>query len=479
MKAEKDKLIFKIVIFKCIYTILFGLVSSVQAQSFDEQKEPNETNIAIESWHKVPRIETKQYETEGEELLIEAETSINFRPKVDIEVRNTQVQLLPTRNEKVIVQVIYTAVSEHINDLKLLKNAMQSSLLKTEGDNISIKLDFYKTMNTLITPEKRKIVIKLNDGEKIKLSEFSIKEIKIFLPSNLDLTVEANHTEVKQEFSMHGNLVFKGYDSQLKAKRIDGGFNADAKYSKIELPSCYDANLKLYESKVELGNTKQLKVDSKYSHIKIGQATDIKFIGYEDELKVTTCTTAKFDGKYCTIEMENSKSIIGNFYEGSLQIDKTKLVKLKAKYFELDIDELISLKMLEGYENELNIIKADTVISIDGKYNDVDIELLNSLLQLNGYEDDIKIHKLDENFMQINVDGKYIDIELNIPTSVAYKFYGNIQYPGMNINKDNYKVVLHDSNSSLLKFEYYKGKTNSGKQINIEGYEMDVSINDL
>ncbi len=432
-----------------------------------------------ESINKIDKIDTKQRKTTGKERVIEKKIDIDFRPEVNIKVYDTKTEILPARGNEIVAKVIFTAITENNDDLKALENAMINNLITKTGNKVSIKLDFYKTMNSTISPIKWKTVIKLKDNTKIKLSEFQIKEIKIYVPADLDMTINAKYSKVNLNFSVNGNLKINGYDIVMSAKSISNKLNVDAKYSKFEFITAGNTQLDLYESKIRVKQLNNVNANSKYSHIYIGVANTLNLTGYEDRVNIGNVPKVQIVGKYCEVEIEKNRYIDANLYEGSLKINDPKEVKLSAKYLEAEFGKLNKLKITDGYETDLEISEIDTLISVNSKYNKFDVEKLNYLLNIDGYEDDIKLGLVSGGFKKIWVSGKYMVLKMTVPNKTAYKFYGNIQYPDLSINKLDYRIVYHDKESSRLKFEYYKGQENPKSEIKINGYEMDIKINHL
>ena len=430
----------------------------------------------IEPHEKAPKIETKQKKTEGQERLVEKKIDIDFRPNVNIRVYDTKIEIYPSRGNEIVAKVLFTAITESQEDLETLKAAMVDNLIVKNGNNISISLKFYKTMVSTITPTKWKTTIKLKNNAKIKLAEFQIKEIKIYVPADLDMAINAKYSKVNLNFSVNGDLKITGYDMVMSAKNVSNKLDVNAKYSKFEFITAGNTNLVLYESRFKAEKIKKTKIDSKYTHLHIGAINRLDYTGYEDRVRINELPVAEIVGKYCEFEIKKCKYANADMYEGSLKIGKSKKVMLSSKYLEAEFGRLNKLQLTDGYENDFVISEIDTLTSVNGKYDEFEIEKFNSILKVDGYENDVKIESVTGSFEKIWITGKYMDLSMNISNEVAYKFYGKIKYPDFKVDKSAYKIVYHNKENSNLDFEYFKNSKTVKSEIKIDGYEMNVKI---
>ncbi len=451
-------------------------IASIEAQTVAPVKSVNEAE-SVNSVRKIESHSSNNQEIVGELKSIHTKKDIDFRPNVSIDVYDTETQIIPARNNSVEVIVKYLAEAKDKEELIKLHKAIDENLISIVGNDVDISLKFYKNYSSFVNmPLKSKITIVLKDNSKITLTKFKITELKVYLPTDLDLKVKAKYCKVNLDFSINGKLSLNTYDAEFKGKSISKEFRVEDKYSKIEIVSAGKSKMNFYKTRFYSKKLGDVILESKYSHTNLGEISNFVMTGYEDSVKIAKTTEAEITGKYCNVEIENNQSLTAYFYEGSLRSNTTNKVNLRGKYLEAEFAKLKYLKIVDGYEMEIEIGEIDSLISRNGKYNDFDLQKLNAWFAVDGYEEEIKIAKVADNFSKIAVDGKCVDLNMTISNDVSYKIYGKVQYPDFNFDKSDYKAVYHDKEGSTLTFEYYKVSENTEKEINIEGYEMDVNI---
>ncbi len=479
MKTKTQKLRYSKYITLCVIALFVIGITSIEAQTVKPVKpvKPVVPVQPVNSIHKVEHHSGNNEEVEGELKSIHAKKNIDFRPMVRLDIYDTETQILPARNNSVEVMVKYIAEAKDEETLTKLHNAIEKNLIQVIGEDIDISLKFYKNYSSFVNmPLKSRITIELKDNSKIVLSKFKITELKVYLPADLDMKLKAKYCKVNLDFSINGKLALNTYDAEFKGKSISKEFRVEDKYSKIEIASAGKTRLNLYESRFYSKKLGVVKIESKYSHANLGEIGNLQMSGYEDNVKIASTPNAEITGKYCNVEIESNEFLKAYFYEGSLKSNTSKKVDLKGKYLEAEFTKLKYLKMVDGYEMEIEIAEIDSLISRNGKYNEFELQKLNSILDIAGYEEEVKIEKVADNFSKIVVSGKYVDVNATISKDVSYKLYGTVRYPDFNIDKSDYKVANHDMESSNLTFEYYKGSEKTQKEIKIEGYEMDLNI---
>ena len=469
MKTKSEKWISSI----SVYIVSLTLIFSIFANNTKAQKHTVNTDSIVNN--AIDKI--NQQTTNGEERIVKKQLKIDFRPTVNIETYNIKTEILPAKGNEIIAEITYTAIAEQKSDIKLVQKNIEANLLQKTGSTINIKLDFYKTMNTTISSTKRKTTIKLNDGSKVKLAEFKLKEIKIYVPADLDLNVNTKYSRVNLAFSINGNLNIDGYNCQFKGKAVSNNLQLNGKYSKFEFSRVPKAKLDLYESTFKATEVDQLAVISKYSSLDIKKIKTLKLDGYEDKITSEKADKVSLILKYCDINIAQISSLDLNAYEGSFNCTLLNNAIINSKYLNAEFGKINTLSLAEGYENNFKIQSIDSLSSTNGKHNEFNISVLNSDLYIDGYEEEIEIEKISEQFNRLCFNGKYLDININIPKNIAYKIYGNIQYPDLNLNKNDYNVATHDKVDSSLKFEYYKNSEKATKEIKIAGYEVDLILN--
>lgn len=433
----------------------------------------------VKSVKYISKVQSEDTSINGNDKTIEVRYPIDFRPNVHMTLYDTKTDILPARGNSIEIYLNYVAEGKNPEDLRKLHQAIEDNLINLSGNRVDISMEFYNSYkkNTGVTGFSA-ITIKLKDGSKIKLSKFRITDLRIYLPADMDFNLDAKYCPVDIAFSINGKVDIKAFDAEIKGKRISGDFDLNGKYSRIDFEAVTgSSSIDLYESKLWISTVKNLKMNSKYSHVTMDALASIVVNGFEDDYKFTQVPVADFDVKYTDIKLDRAETVKAKLFEGGLDIHQANYLKLQAKYADGKFGVIQKVDLMEGFENELAFNEVAQLISADGQYNEISVEQLTQSVKISGFEDEINIEQIAPEFKFIDIRGKYQDIDLVAPKKAAYKFYGNITYPSLDFDQDDFRKVLHDKKGSKLRFEYYHGKAESyAQEIKLEGFEVTLEL---
>jgi hypothetical protein len=432
----------------------------------------------VEKINKVDRSTERHSDKEDSPYkTIEKRLVLDTRCQFKMNFYDAKVTLLPAKTDEVIVQLYYRLKAGDAETEQRLREEMLKCLIAKAGNTVEISTHFYKSyFSGYDVLRGRRIEIVLKDNTRLKVDEYEIADVKIFMPADADIDLNVKYGKVDMEFSLGGNFTADAYDAQVKGKSIRGDAKIESKYAKFEFEAMGKVHFNGYEAKLSAECTKDFKLNTKYSEIEIANMEKVDYKGYEDKLNLEKLSSLKADAKYCEIELEHCQWVNAILYEGKLEVEKAQRIGVNAKYVEMNFGSLRAFKIDNGYENEIDMEAVDSAISINGKYNEFSFEWLNTYLKLDGYEDDVDIDLLSKNFSEIKIDGKYLKLNLGLEKGINYNLRGTIQYPTLNVDKSRYKVVLHDKESDKLKFDYSFGKNSKNQLIQVDGYEVEISI---
>lgn len=414
---------------------------------------------------------------------MEASKEFKEKPKVSIQMYDTHTEIKPTKDTKISVQIEYVANGDNNEALLKIEQAMQQYLIIKSDNSFTISNNFFSTIEGWsLFGIGSQSYIKLNDGSKLKFKdfEFEIKKVKIYLPADVDLIIESKYGTMDLMIPINGTLMLQTYDLTLNGKSVSGNLTIDGKYSKFRFDKVGEVNMTLYESYFDVTEMGKATIDSKYSNINSINSGSLIYKGYEDKINIQDLPNASLEAKYSHIRILNLNIIKAEMYEGSLKVKKSVFCNINSKYVQVDFGKIGQLNLVDGYENHFEIEAIDNLISVNGKYNDFKIGSLFGSVKMDGYEESLMVEKVTDSFTTINADGKYLKLKLILEKESAYSIKGSIQYPQLQFNRDEYKVVLYDKESDLLKFEYSYGKEEVLKKlIQINGYEINMDIKNL
>ena len=412
---------------------------------------------------------------------LKAELSLDFRPNVELELFEHDAIIRPAKGNKIGIEVSYIAEGLDEKEAQILKKAMKANLIEKSGENIKLSNRFYEHYSQFsLGPLWGKIYMHLKNGKKLSIDKFKFTKIEIFLPRDMDLTINSKYNSLKQKQSVIGNVTITGYDMEYSVPSIKGDIKIDGKYSTFYIPEAGDAKIKLYECKFrsdKLGNT---EASNKYSEFYVNEMESLTITAYEGEIEANSLTDANINAKYCEIDLGDGNNITADLYEGHLNIEKAKQIELNGKYLESRIGTIATFDMSNGYENDFSIKQIDQLTSRNGKYCNFEIgTLTKSAKLLTSYEDDLSIDRVKASFSAVETDGNYMVIKLGVEQAANYILEGEIQYYNFELEQSNFSNIVHKEHGNKLKYNYQRGADKNDKRISLSGYEIDVIINHL
>ncbi len=425
-----------------------------------------------------PVSENLDSKNQGPIKTITKRLELTNRSQFYLQFNDVDVSVLPTKENQVVLEVNYRLSTSDTAVETRIQRAMQQNMLTRSENQVKISSGFYKNYWSQVSFwGMRRNEMELMDGSKISFESFDLIAIKLYLPADADVVLNMKYGKINFEHSIAGNFDVEAYDTQIKAKSIRGNTKVNAKYSKLTFDTMGALNLEAYETSMDAAAVQELDMNIKYSKIRVKQLGNVVYKGYEDRISFIKLKQLKADTKYSEIELDDCPVVKAVMYEGSLEVQQGNSVVLDGKYVDMEFGNLNTFKLNNGYENDINFTAVDSIISANGKYNEFEINRLNKVLKLDGYEDEIRIGLLGKSFSGLSISGKYVDVELATESGISYQLTGNIQYPEFNVDKNDYKLVVHDKDSDKMVFDYRFGKDlNNLPAIRIVGYEMHVTI---
>lgn len=249
------------------------------------------------------------------------------------------------------------------------------------------------------------------------------------------------------------------------------------KYGEANIKSIGDGKLESYENDLEIGDVQEFEIDDKYSELNFKNVEVLKIQGYESDIRAVSIGKINANLKYGDMEVEE-KIGLGTFtlYEYDIQAQSAGNLKFESsKYSNFKFDRANEIRLLESYEDELQIRFLNIFEAPKTKYGEYTIDELGKRFTLNGYEDDTVIRKISEGAEELELNGKYLTLDINLngrPFALnADTRYGKIEYDESKLDvkkyiKENDKI-------------YIEAGTKSGGQgfkISLTGYEIKANI---
>ncbi len=313
------------------------------------------------------------------------------------------------------------------------------------------------------------------------LKTFRYKKFKMeciaWIPENASLELNSRYSEINIE-DIDGELKMDLYNDDIFAGNVGGKANITAKYSDISFTGMKDIDADLYSCEFETGDAGDIKIISKYSEIETGKVGILEIDSYEDDFTFVDCGDIKYVAKYSDLTTGQAGKLVADNYECEFTADRITDARIEAKYSDYKFTNSGNIDIISFYEGGVVSGKANSLSIQETKYGEFTFEELMKKLDIkSAYEDDISVEKLGREFTQLNIDGKYLDIELGIAFNYDCRLRAIIKYAELDIDDDIFKTKIHIKEGSDLEYEGIKGTEKAGMpELLVTGYEVGLSI---
>ena len=211
--------------------------------------------------------------------------------------------------------------------------------------------------------------------------------------------------------------------------KLNGKLTAEIKYGDLRTEVIgNDADLNLGYGKAYIAKVNHLYGQVSYS-----------------ELSVTDAEEVQLDTKY-----------------SELRSDRINTLRLTSKYDDFEFGTVNELRLQTKYANLL--VRNAGSAYVTAQYTDVKLTNLAEMADTDLSYGSLKIESVDRNFSEVNVVGKYTDVQVSTERSVPYRFNLQSQYADMEAPTG--AMVKHSNDSGKSKtMEGYVGDANAKGQI--------------
>ncbi|MEN0048599.1 MAG: hypothetical protein AAF806_16175 [Bacteroidota bacterium] len=430
-------------------------------------------------------------------------------------------------------------------EAEALFDKIESDLDVSEfGDELKIALGLDRRKIKTWNQTNNDLTIKFRDGTRIKgLTNFKIQTI-LYVPETKGLRLSANFDDVIIESDVVLNdLSAKLHSANLEAGIVNGNLNLAMSFGRTVLEKVGgDAEINLHDSKIKMGNAKDVVLDVRFSEIDIGAisaleakshegrihiksikgkatingrftdyviagASDISVTSHEGNFEIASAKDVVLDTRFTDYRIGNVASfratshegqievgdVVGNVdlrskftdyrfkkignldinsHEGNLEIKEGKEFIANTRFTDFRFGSIESLEVTDAHEGSYTI---ETIGKLKAKvaFTDFSIEELKESFELSAHEGDTQIGTVGMGLKKIDLSGRFYEVEVGIPSNVAYHLYaemnyGNLSFPSglevvKQIEKDSrreyeMKTKNANQNSAVIRAEGHEGK---------------------
>jgi len=406
------------------------------------------------------------------EATCKIEADIDPDGELEYITRSFDTQIKTWANNYVELEISLQLKANKQEDLDETHRAVQEISFRGTASHRSVNTTFWESRNSNMNRHK----IQLKTGETVVLKKFNVK-YTLYIPKTINLSIDSKYADFEME-EIAGGAEFKIYNGKLYCESIGGRTILDMRYSKAYMETMPEAEIKLYDSDIELTKCGNFKIESKYSKVEIELAGDMQFESYDDKFIIGQLGTAKGSAKYTEFDFGPCANLTLDFYDSDLKCSSSANIKAKSKYSGIIVDTAGEVNITVSYDD---LYKFGTVSSIEvreSKYTEYELTKVNGDISLTGYDDQLHIESISGDFKHINISNKYGDFLIKLPEKLEYRLlvdmkYGKISYPSANLER---KTYIKENSQTFMDAATPGYDSKQGGLIEIKGYDNKVVI---
>jgi len=327
--------------------------------------------------------------------------------------------------------------------------------------------------NRVSSPLKKTMTLK--GGKTIRFVEFNM-EGEMWIPESCILYLNSKYSEIEIE-DLSGAVYLDLYNDKIYGSDVNSDMKITAKYCTLEFEKMKDIEADLYNTDIETGDIGNLDIISKYSTLEMGNAGRLQIDAYNDKYTFGNTGNIRFTDKYSDLNVLNAGDVELNCYNSIVNISKVQDVDLTSKYGKYEMNKINKLNITTAYNDNFKIEEVGDLVINESKYSIFKLEHLeHSLLLKDGYSDKLQIEQTGA-LKEVNINGKYVDLQMAIGKSLNYKFNASVKYGELDINEEAMNVKKKIQNGSELEMEAIKGRETDGMlSFFVNGYNMAVTL---
>lgn len=360
-------------------------------------------------------------------------------------------------------------------DVNLALERIKNMPVKHTDLILEINSKFYDswTQNSIVG--NGVIKLKLLDGDRIKLDAFKVK-YRLVIPESAVFYLHHKYEDLSMS-DLAGDISLELYDCDFTAGNIGNNSSINLKYSKGSFKDIDDAALTIYDSKFSIFKAGNIKLSSKYSDMTIDECGSIALDSYDDNLIFNNHGDINGKAKYTEMEFSDMDKSNLELYDSNLKGGKVNQFFLESKYCEIHMVSAKNLNISQSYDDDIEIDYVGDIKS-NTKYTNYSIEHLENSMTMDSYDDVVHIISLGKDFSEIDMQWKYTDLIIGMPSEAKYKISFDTKYTSLNYPKDKVKETYYHKENSEFKFRGITEGTDESScaEIKINAYDGKLVI---
>ena len=322
-------------------------------------------------------------------------------------------------------------------------------------------------------------VITFQDGTRLRgLRNYKLKTT-LYVPTTTSLELKSRFEDITidEEVPVR-DLAVTLFTADLHAGEILGTLEMDLKFGKATLKNVgADARIKMHNSRLRMGNVRNIRLDTRFSDIELGDAASLDSKSHNDRIDAGSVQgQLDINGQFSTYTFKEVGDADIRTHNGNFEFERGKNFDVDGKFSDFEIGRLETLKALDSHNNDFDIEELDK-LDANAQFSNFRIEKLFHSIDYTGHSGKFRVRSIGEQFQEIDIDGKFFDVDLTIPEKVPYHLSAELNFGGLSA-PDHLEVVKQIENHSQK--EYVLKTSNAGEnspRIDIVGHNVRVKLN--
>ncbi len=403
------------------------------------------------------------------------EESYDGKPKVAFSQARGPLQVRTSNDGKVrfVTQIQVEANSQEIANQFFNKFQPQVSETATQLD-IELTLKGVKRWNQ----NNNKITITFKDGSRLRgLSDYKI-QTTLYVPATQELALKSRFEDITIEENVTINdLKADLFSADLEAGDLGGSLSLEVKFGKANFGKLGgDARVRMHNSKLKMGNAKEVNLDTRFSDIQMGDILALTSKSHNDRVEGGHIAgDLKVEGQFSSYIFQTVKNAEIKCHNVNFEFESGQNFRVNGKFSDFEIERLESLEAMDSHNDEFEI---GTIKDLKAKaqFSTYRIQELSGSIRYTGHSGKFAVRAIQPGFEDIEIDGRFFEVDLTMPSSAPYHVAANLTFGDFQ-GPENLKFIRQIEKNSQLNYTLKTDNaTESSPKVNFEGQNLRVRL---
>jgi hypothetical protein len=372
------------------------------------------------------------FSSNGKETKLEQSAHVSVKAsgidRINIDANNTETSIEIWNKDEISIDAhfYYRGEEDHEKIREFMATFEENVKAGVISSGSAVSIDTYRAV-----PSKKKLGWANFSIVDLAFSEDEAKLVyTIKVPASVFMDIKHSYKDLYIKGDID-DIHIEQYSGTLKLGRVKKA-KLNLKYGDARILALKEADIYLYEQKVNGKNWGDIKLNAKYSQLRVDNIKNLSGDGYETKYHIINLKNLSGNYKYSRFDVRQIKQAELICFESNLESKNIKNLKLiNSKYSNYRSDTLGTLNITESFEDDYSLQSIDNIYAGSSKYGNFSIGTLKGDFTLNGFQSKVKVLLVAGQSGKIDITGKYLNVSLGLKGR-NYKFESNLQYGNIN-----------------------------------------------